>query len=81
VEAAFITKPPALFPNLTVEANIIIQTKNDVITIPVDYLLEDSLVMLLSGEKKKLKTGLKDYRKVEIISGLTTTDVIIKPAP
>ena len=81
VEAAFITKPPALYPNLTVEANIIIQTKNDVITIPVDYLLNDSLVILSSGEKRKLETGLKDYRKVEVISGLTTADVIIKPAP
>ena len=81
VEAVFITKPTALFPNLTVEANVIIQTKNDAITIPVDYLINDSLVMLSSGEKKKLVTGLKDYRKVEILSGLSTADVIIKPAP
>jgi len=81
VEAVFITKPTALFPNLTVEANVIIQTKNDAITIPVDYLINDSLVMLSSGEKKKLVTGLKDYRKVEILRGLSTADVIIKPAP
>ncbi len=52
VEAVFITKPTALFPNLTVEANVIIQTKNDAITIPVDYLINDSLVMLSSGEKR-----------------------------
>jgi hypothetical protein len=79
VEAVFITKPTALFPNLTVEANVIIRQMMQYI--PVDYLINDSLVMLSSGEKKKLVTGLKDYRKVEILSGLSTADVIIKPAP
>ncbi len=81
VEAAFVTRPPVLYPNLTVEANIVIQTKEKAITIPTDYLLNDSLVILPSGEKKKVVTGLKDYRKVEIISGLTAADEIVKPAP
>ena len=27
-----------------------------------------------------LKTGIKDYRKVEILSGLTADDIIYKPA-
>jgi HlyD family secretion protein len=81
VEAVFVTKPPRLYPNLTVEANIVIREQQNALTIPRDYLLNDSLVLLSGGEKRKVITGLKDYRKVEIISGLSTDDVIIKPAP
>lgn len=81
VEAQFNKLPPSLYPNLTVEANIILQTKENTLTIPAGYLLNDSLVMMPSGEKKKVVTGLKDYQKVEIISGLTKEDEIIKPMP
>lgn len=81
VDARFITEPPVVYPNLTLEANIVIQTKDKALTIPRNYLLEDDYVMLENKEKKKVVTGLKDYQKVEIISGLTAGDVIIKPAP
>jgi HlyD family secretion protein len=81
VEASFTSSPPSLYPNLTVEANIIIQTKENAITIPRDYLVNDLLVLLGTGKEKKVITGLKDYQKVEIISGLTNTDIIMKPAP
>lgn len=78
-EAVFMTTPPSLYPYLTVEANIVIQTKENVLTIPRDYLAADSLVILSNGEKRKVVTGLKDYRKVEIISGLSAGDIIVKP--
>lgn len=81
VDARFITEPPVVYPNLTLEANIVIQTKDKALTIPRNYLLEDDYVMLENKEKKKVVTGLKDYQKVEIISGLSSGDVIIKPAP
>ena len=80
VEAIFTRKPPVLYPNLTAEANIIMSTKEQALTIPRTYLVQDSFVMLESKEKRKVKTGLKDYRKVEILSGLTATDVIIMPS-
>jgi HlyD family secretion protein len=79
VEAVFDTQPPALYPNLSVEANIVIQAKKNTITIPRDYLVDDSLVLMPGGKKKKVVTGLMDYQKVEIVSGLNTTDEIIKP--
>jgi len=79
VEAEFITRPPALYPNLTVEANIIIQTRNNTLTIPRDFLLEDSFVILANKEKRKVTTGLKDYQKVEITNGLSEGETIIKP--
>ncbi len=80
IEATFVKPPPALYPNLTCEANIVIQEKEKVLTIPRSYLLDDDYVLLENKEKRKVKTGLKDYQKVEIISGLTVNDIILKPA-
>ena len=79
-EAAFITKPAALFPNLTTETNILIETKEKALLIPRNYLLEGGFVLMENNEKRKVVTGLKDYMKVEILSGLTVHDIIIKPA-
>jgi multidrug efflux pump subunit AcrA (membrane-fusion protein) len=79
VEASFVKAPPELYPNLTTEANIIIQAKENALTIPREYLLEDSFVQKENDERVKVKTGLKDYQKVEILEGLTKEDVIVKP--
>lgn len=79
VDANFLTKPQALYPNLTAEANIIIQTKENALTIPRNYLIDDSLVLLPNKEKQKVITGVKDYQKAEIISGLKKDEVILKP--
>ena len=79
VEAEFTTTPPVLYPNLTVEANIIIHVKDNVLTIPRNYLVNDSLVYIKKDKVKVVKTGLKDYQKVEIIKGLSANDIIYKP--
>jgi HlyD family secretion protein len=81
IEAAFTKKPPVLYPNLTCEANILIQQKEKAITIPRNYLLDGDYVLLKNKEKRKVTTGLKDYQKVEIISGLSVNDIILKPDP
>ena len=80
VEAGFVSQPPALFPNLTCEANIVVQEKEKALTIPRACLLENDFVLLENNEKRKVTTGLKDYQKVEILSGLTVNDIILKPA-
>lgn len=79
VEAAFVQRPPVLYPNLTCEANIIIQDKPKALTIPRTFLLDGDTVLLAGGEKRKVITGLKDYQKAEIISGITASDILIKP--
>ena len=79
VEAEFVTQPPVLYPNLTVEANIIIATKENALTIPRNYLVDDSLVLIAKNKTKSVTTGLKDYQKVEIIKGITANDIIYKP--
>lgn len=78
VEADFIKQPDKLFPFLTAEANIIIEEKKNALVIPRSYVINDSIVRLKSG-KRKISTGLKDYEKVEVLSGLQQSDVIIKP--
>lgn len=79
VLAAFTKKPEKLFPNLTLEANIVINTKQNTLTIPRNYLTTDSTVLLKNGEPQKVKTGLKDYYLVEILSGITSTSKLILP--
>lgn len=79
VEALFIDTPPVLYPNLTVEANIVLQTKENAITIPRSYLINDSFVLDSEGHKKPVQTGLKDYKKIEIISGVKDNETLRIP--
>jgi multidrug efflux pump subunit AcrA (membrane-fusion protein) len=79
VEAVFLTQPPVLYPNLTAEANIVIQEKKRALTIPVNYLVNDSTVLISKNKTRVVKTGLKDYQKVEILNGLSAGDIIYKP--
>jgi hypothetical protein len=43
--------------------------------------VEESYVLNEDKQKVKVATGLKDYQKVEILSGLTAADIIVKPGP
>ncbi|MEO6685632.1 MAG: efflux RND transporter periplasmic adaptor subunit [Dyadobacter sp.] len=79
VEAGFIKPPAVLYPNLTCEANIVIREKKKALTIPRNYLMSGDYVLLGNNQKRSVVTGLKDYQKVEIISGLQVSDVIIMP--
>lgn len=79
VEAEFIDSPEILYPNITFEANIVLKIKDKAILIPRSFLLNDSIVVKSNGDKVIVKTGLKDYQKVEIISGISTDDELIKP--
>ena len=78
LEASFITKPTALFPNLTTEANIVIQTKEKALIIPRTYLVDETYILGKNNEKIKVEIGLKDYQKVEILRGVSLNDVIYK---
>jgi HlyD family secretion protein len=79
IEALFIKAPNVLYPNLTVEANIVIQTKNNVLTVPRNFLSSDGFVTKADGTKVKVEVGLKDYERAEIISGITINDELIIP--
>lgn len=79
VEAKFTQKPTTLFPNVTFEANIILFKKEKSLLIPRNYLIKDSMVIKASGDTVLVKTGLKDFKKVEIIQGLNAQDEIKMP--
>ncbi len=78
-EATFTKKPAQLYPYLTIEANIVINSNPDALTIPRRYLLSDTTVLLENGKTQRVETGLMDYSTVEIKSGLTTNTKIALP--
>ncbi len=80
VEAEFLKQPEILYPNISFEANIVVASKNKAMLIPRNYLLNDSTVIKSNGEKVRVATGLKDYQKVEILSGISATDELLDPA-
>lgn len=79
VEAEFITKPAVLYPNMNLEASIVLKHKDKALTIPRSYLGPDNTVRMRSGVRK-VKTGLMDFKNVEILEGLDESDEILLPA-
>jgi multidrug efflux pump subunit AcrA (membrane-fusion protein) len=78
-EARFVTPPPTLYPNLTLEANIIIRIKPDALTVPRSFIMADKFVIRENGDTVSVKIGVKDYQKAEILEGITEQDVLIQP--
>ena len=79
VEAVFDDPPKTLYPFISFEANIIIHTKPKTLLIPINYLVNDSTVLKSNGKMVKVKTGLKDYKMVEILDGITVADELTNP--
>lgn len=79
IEGEFVRAPKVLYPNISFEANVLIRTKNDALLIPRSYLLNDSIVVNKSGKELIVKTGLKDYQMVEILSGIESDEELILP--
>jgi HlyD family secretion protein len=79
IEAEFLKQPEVLYPNISFEANIVLQSKEKALLVPRNYVLNDSIVIKGNGDKVIVKTGLKDYQKIEIVSGITSDDELIDP--
>lgn len=80
-EAVFTAPPRVLYPLMTLEASIVIREKKDALTIPSRCLVNDSTVLLEDGRERRVRTGLKDLRIVEIEYGLDVSDRIKVPNP
>ena len=80
VEGLFKNPPPKLYPHLTLEANIIVQSREKTLLIPRAYLWKDKFVIKASGDTVPVKIGLLDYEKAEVLSGLDEKTEIIRPA-
>ncbi|MCH6233441.1 efflux RND transporter periplasmic adaptor subunit [Cognataquiflexum rubidum] len=80
VEGVFVNAPAVLYPNLTLEANIVIEVKEDALILPRSYILDDRFVINAEGDTLPVKLGLKDLQKAEILEGVDETTAVIKPA-
>ncbi len=79
VEAVFLKTPDKLHPNTSLEASIIIHEKKSALLLPRSYVKNDSLVNRKNGGVTSVKTGMKDYQYIEILSGISAEDEILKP--
>jgi RND family efflux transporter MFP subunit len=77
VDAIFDNPPKILYPGLSGEANVIIKKRENALTIPRDFLLENNKVLTKNG-LVDVKTGLKNMDFVEILEGLNDETAIIK---
>lgn len=78
VEAIFDNPPEILYPGLSGEGNIIIAEKENTLTIPREYLMEDRKVLTDNGVVD-VTTGLQNLEQVEILDGISENTYLLKP--
>ncbi len=78
VEALFDKPPNKLYPGLSGEANIVVNQKEQAMTIPPEYLLDDGRVQTVNGPVN-IETGVQNISFVEVLSGIDTSTYLIKP--
>ncbi|WP_224485234.1 efflux RND transporter periplasmic adaptor subunit [Robertkochia aurantiaca] len=77
VEGEFIKPPERLYPGLAGEANIIIETRRNTLTIPREYLASGKV--LTDRGLVPVKTGISNLEKTEILEGIDSTTRIYMP--
>lgn len=78
VEARFEKAPDILYPGLSGEANIIIAHRENVLTIPKDYLVGRDSVRTAQGVRK-IVTGIETLDRIEIREGIDATTELLRP--
>lgn len=81
IEAMFVKPPPKVFYGSTVEANVIIQKKENALVIPKKLLVDgDQIWVKTKGgkEKIKIKKGIENYDWVEVLSGVDSNTKILE---
>lgn len=79
IEAIFTKAPPKLYPNLTLEANIVTQVKTETLVIPRNYLWLEDRVITETGDTIPVKVGIKTYQFAEILEGINEKTPLILP--
>ena len=79
IKATFLIPPKKIFPNQNIEANIVISSKKEAIVIPIEYIDKSGQVIMKNGDKRNVKTGLKDFKNIEILKGLNLNEEITLP--
>ena len=78
VEARFVQVPPVLYAGLAGEANIIVASGKDVLSISLDYLIDGNKVLTDEGERTVV-VGMRTLNRVEIIEGIDSSTVLLIP--
>jgi multidrug efflux pump subunit AcrA (membrane-fusion protein) len=78
VKGTFVNPPKVLYSGLRGEANVVIAQKEKTLTIPLEYLINSNKVLTENGTLT-VSTGLRSLERVEIIEGLDSSTVILKP--
>ena len=78
IEAVFDRAPEVLFPGLAGEANIIVSEKENTLTIPLEYLMDNHKVKTNDGAVSVV-VGAKNLTEVEILTGIDEHTEILKP--
>lgn len=69
-----------IYSGMSVEANIIISEKKNILVIPREYLAEGNKVKVKGqDELVKVQTGISDLENIEIISGIDENTELEKP--
>ncbi len=79
IEARFTEKPTVLYPNLTAEASIVLQRKEQALIIPAGYLVDSGFVLTGPEERTAVELGLRDMERVEVLEGVDANTVLYKP--
>ena len=79
VEAHFTGRAPELFPNLTVEASIVLRVNEQALTIPAAYLVNGDHVLTSPDDSVAIKVGARDMERVEVLEGIDAGTVLYKP--
>lgn len=79
VEAVFTKLPTSLYPNLSLEANILTSTSKDALVIPRNYLIGDSQVILASEDTVSVMVGIRNFEYAQILEGIDEDTKLIKP--
>ncbi|WP_320815607.1 efflux RND transporter periplasmic adaptor subunit [Flavobacterium sp.] len=77
VEAVFNIQPKVLYPGLSGEANIVIGKRENVVAIPIEYLLDGDKVKTDAGIIS-IKTGMRNMEYIEVLSGITEKTILYK---
>lgn len=78
VEATLDELPEKLFNGTQLQANINIGRRENVLVIPVEYLEQGKYVSLDNGEQRTITVGDKNGEWVEVTSGLSDSDMLVR---
>ncbi|MCX7929843.1 MAG: efflux RND transporter periplasmic adaptor subunit [Chlorobi bacterium] len=79
VEARCHSAPPRLVTDIPIQANIIIAQRPNALAIPRRAVHPDTTVVLRSGERRKVRLGIRSLEYVEVTDGLGNGDEVVLP--